>query len=65
MWLPPARMRARCLSSGHEAPRYITGGRVPRIEKAPVLNHTDAELDMLEALVGRETPFEPYGPGRY
>jgi len=49
----------------HEAPRYITGGRLPRIEKAPVVNHTDAELDMLEALVGRETPFDLFGPSRY
>jgi hypothetical protein len=49
----------------HEAPRYISGGRAPRIEKAPVRNHTDAELDMLEALVGRQTPFEPDGSGYY
>jgi hypothetical protein len=25
--------------------------------EAPVVNHTDAELVMLEALVGREPPF--------
>jgi len=49
----------------HEAPRYITGGRTPRIEKAPVVDHTDAELEMLEALVGRQTPFDPFGPNRY
>ncbi len=49
----------------HEAPRYITGGRTPRIEPAPVVNHTDAELDMLEALVGRETPFGAYDQRRY
>lgn len=49
----------------HESPRYITGGRAPRIEKAPVVNHTDAELDMLEALVGRQAPFDPFGPSYY
>lgn len=51
----------------HESPRYIyPPGAVQRIEKAPVLDHTDAELRMLEALVGRVPPFvgkpgyEPY-----
>jgi len=42
----------------HESPRYIrntTEGSF--IEKAPVKNHTDAELIMLEATVGREPPF--------
>jgi hypothetical protein len=28
-----------------------------RIEAGPFRNHTDAELVMLEALVGREPPF--------
>lgn len=27
--------------------------------KAPVINHTDAELAMLESLVGRKVPFGP------
>jgi hypothetical protein len=27
--------------------------------RAPVLNHTDAELTMLESLVGRRPPFTP------
>jgi hypothetical protein len=29
---------------------------------APVINHTDAELTLLESLVGRRPPFAPY-PG--
>jgi hypothetical protein len=29
------------------------------IEKAPVINHTDAELVLLESLVGRKVPFDP------
>jgi hypothetical protein len=28
---------------------------------APVLNHTDAELTMLESLVGRKPPFAAQG----
>ena len=55
----------------HDAPRYILAqpreGR--RIIPAPFFNHTDLELRMLEALVGREVPFglndDPYaGPRR-
>ena len=45
----------------HEQPRYIrTGSAMPADDmmgKAPVINHTDAELIMLEALVGRTPPF--------
>src|SRR5574341_358736 len=42
----------------HDEPRYIYPQGMPRrIEKAPVVNHTDAELILLESLVGREVPF--------
>jgi len=42
----------------HEEPRYIYPRGMPSmIEKAPVVNHTDAELIMLESLVGRTVPF--------
>lgn len=44
----------------HDQPRYIYGKGMPRmLEAAPVVNHTDLELQMLEALVGRRLPFEP------
>lgn len=44
----------------HDQPRYIYPRGMPRmIEKAPVVNHTDAELILLESLVGRKVPFEP------
>lgn len=44
----------------HDQPRYIYGKGMPKMmEAAPVVNHTDAELQMLEALVGRKVPFEP------
>jgi len=47
----------------HDQPRYIYPKGMPRrIEKAPVVNHTDAELVLLESLVGRKVPFTP---GRY
>ena len=43
----------------HDAPKYITnsasGGS--HIREAPFKNHTDAELKLLEAIVGREVPF--------
>lgn len=42
----------------HDQPRYIYAKGMPRmIEKAPVVNHTDAELILLESLVGRKPPF--------
>ncbi len=42
----------------HDEPRYIYAGGLPRlIETAPVVNHTDEELAMLEVLVGRQPPF--------
>ena len=44
----------------HDAPRYIYAhgeNPIQMIQAAPVMNHSDAELIMLEALVGREPPF--------
>ena len=44
----------------HEAPRYVYAQgemAIKMITAAPVINHSDAELIMLEALVGREPPF--------
>ena len=47
----------------HEAPRYINSfpGKAPEITPAPVINHTDVELQLLEALVGRSPPFSSEG----
>lgn len=46
-------------SEHHDAPRYIltkaASGKA--IRKAPFKNHTDSELMLIEALVGREPPF--------
>lgn len=56
--MPEARETVR--TTHHNAPRYIYAhGEMPikMIEQAPVVNHTDVELVMLEALVGRKPPF--------
>jgi len=46
----------------HDQPRYIYARGMPRMmERAPVVNHTDAELIMLESLVGRVVPFMSTG----
>lgn len=43
----------------HDSPRYIyPKGAATRIEVAMAVNHTDAELRMLEALVNRKPPFD-------
>lgn len=52
----------------HDQPRYVYGKSMPSIrmiEGAPVINHTDAELVMLEALVGRRPPFLDSGAPPY
>jgi len=43
----------------HDAPKYITDKKTrnTHIRPAPFKNHTDAELKLLEAIVGREVPF--------
>jgi hypothetical protein len=43
----------------HDAPKYISdrSTRGSYIRPAPFKNHTDAELKLLEAIVGREVPF--------
>lgn len=54
----------------HDDPRYIHDPAlgVPILEKAPMLNHTDDQLIMLEDLVGRQPPFVNsfgHGDNRY
>lgn len=46
----------------HDEPRWLYRSGMPRmIERAPLINHTDAELILLESLVGRKVPFTtPY-----
>lgn len=45
----------------HEQPRYVLPKGAPRMMmRAPVVNHSDAELELLESLVGRTPPFDPF-----
>jgi len=43
----------------HDSPRYIYANAKAgaAIEPAPVINHTDEELELIETLVGRSVPF--------
>lgn len=51
------------VSQQHDAPRYVTadGARGTRVQPAPFKDHSDEELLLLEALVGRTTPFPVTG----
>ncbi|ABK46135.1 conserved hypothetical protein [Magnetococcus marinus MC-1] len=50
-------MQARIQTHHHDDPRYIDRHGDNLMVTAPVINHTDAELTMLEALVLRKPPF--------
>ncbi len=53
---PSARETVR--TTRHEQPRYVMGTGAPQmLMGAPVVNHDDVELNMLESLVGRRTPW--------
>jgi hypothetical protein len=53
---PSARETVR--TTHHEQPRYVMGTGAPQmLMGAPVVNHTDAELTLLESLAGRKPPF--------
>jgi hypothetical protein len=58
----------RIVSKHHDAPRYVLKSGARRIQPAPFVNHTDVELALIEALVGRTPPFslfdEDYGGAR-
>jgi hypothetical protein len=45
-------------SKNHDEPRYITSqaSQGTQIRKAPVINHSNKELELLEAIVGRKVP---------
>jgi hypothetical protein len=61
---PAARETVR--TTHHEQPRYIMARGAPRlVMPAPMLNHSDAELELLESLVGRKPPFAGRGYPRY
>jgi hypothetical protein len=51
--------KTRVVATHHDRPVYIVtdGGTGKNIRTAPFVNHTDQELALIEALVGREPPF--------
>ena len=61
---PAARETIR--AKHHDQPRYVMARGAPQmLMSAPVVNHTDAELILLEGLVGRRPPFGAAQPYRY
>jgi hypothetical protein len=50
-------------SRHHDAPRYVLAAGEKRILPAPLINHTDQELALIEALVGRTPPFALFDSG--
>lgn len=64
---PSARETVR--TGHHEQPRYVMGTGAPQmLMGAPVVNHADAELTLLEGIAGRQPPFldrPGYQPGKY
>lgn len=65
--LGPANHAARetVTTKHHEAPRYIYDRAEQAIVAAPMINHSDSELVLLEGLVGRYPPFSPWNAGYY
>jgi hypothetical protein len=58
MLVGDAAARETVRTTHHEQPRYVMATGAPQmILRAPVLNHNDAELILLESLVGRQPPF--------
>jgi hypothetical protein len=56
---PDGRLLESLVTEHHDSPRYIyRPGAAKEIEEAPVFDHTDDELKMLEWAVGRSAPFE-------
>ena len=53
----------RVVTQHHDAPRYILSNAPAgeKIKQAPVINHTDDELALIETLVGRSVPFAAAG----
>jgi hypothetical protein len=61
---PGARETVR--TTHHEQPRYILAAGAPQmVMPAPMINHSDAELELLESLVLRRPPFAGKSYPRY
>ena len=55
--------KERVVTKHHDSPRYIRSKNPQgkQIVPAPVINHTDDELALIETLVGRSVPFSSSG----
>jgi len=61
----PGMATKRIVTTHHEQPLLIPeGGPAMRAEPGPFRNHSDAELILLESLVGREPPFQGQYPSK-
>ncbi len=63
-----AKARVQVKTKYHDTPYFIYAkaeGKNQYIRPAPVINHSDSELELIEQLVGRQTPFGflNYGSG--
>lgn len=60
-----ARSREDIVSMHHDAPRFVlaAGAAGQLVQPAPFKDHTDEELILLEALVGREPPLSVLSSG--
>lgn len=56
-------VRETVRTTRHDQPRYVMAAGAPQmLTSAPVINHTDDELILLESLTGRVPPFFSYYP---
>lgn len=66
---PTGRLLEKVTTTRHETPRYIYPPGAPKlIATAPVIDHGDAELRLLESIVNRTPPFDEnnmFGHDRY
>jgi hypothetical protein len=59
----PGMATRNIVTRHHEQPLLIReGGTAMRADPGPFRNHSDAELTLLESLVGREPPFQGLAP---
>ena len=54
-----AESKETVVTNHHDSPRFVLANAAvgKKIQQAPVINHTDEELELIEALVGRSVPF--------
>ena len=56
---PSGRVLETVDTSRHDEPRYVYPAGAPKlITSAPVIDHGDAELRLLESIVNRSPPFD-------